>query len=770
MSALDQDRGFLIRIGAFFSPLVADLRPADASWASRSLLSSIREVMLGMIAVWQLVMVLAAGVSVGWSAWPVMVGNLGLAAAAVLALRRFPNMPVWPLPVVMAALGLVGYLSSGDLASVLVFASCWQINFASCAVGLLVFRPAAVPLVFVLAVSVSGGILLWLPSWGADLPVSIIITQLSIILALRYGVPPLFALAKHRDEEEHRSAEAIERAEIAQRTSRQIAEESRVLHDTAVNTLGAIANGGLGVSHADHVRMQCANDLRALEDLQGDRSGSRPAALQLIEALQSSWIMVRRSGASDEQLTQALSQVSIARLTGFAGAVREIVTNAAKHSGVPHLDASVRISGSRLSVEIRDDGVGFDAAAVDLRGLTHSVRERAELHGFSATVDSVPGGGTTAALALHLSQAATSTVPRVVPPPRVEDTIRSLQQRAALLWAGGVTMVSIVLSAANPANYRLSALLLIATMIISVLLIRFSPSQGGAFWSSMVLISAPSFIFVCAAATTEFGTSQAIHWQALAPTAPFVWLLAHRRRRGVWAATVLWILTATTVMFLGLPSTRDGLAIVATALAVGLGFALVWARFQTAVARLCFGTAAAEQRTFWANLDTSAARAAQRTYLRWIDTGLDSAMQLMRDIVEERRDARELETQIACGNEERYLRQVIQVGPQLIRLAPRLFPAMRRAHDQEIELTLRLGDQDAPDHDTARRIVGEVTAAIDTAAATDRVAVSLFPVHDGLQLTLVHTSGAPARPHTSQLLFHVPEETQAARSAAQHTE
>lgn len=750
------------------SPLSADLRPGAVGWAATSLASSIRRVTLGMIAVWQVVMIFAAAVSLGWLAWPLMVLHAVLAVVAILALSRFPAVPVWPMAIAMAYLGLVAYVSSGDLASVVVFAACWQINFATCAFGLTLLRPAVIPVAMVVTITISGGVFFLLPAWGLDLPVTIIVTQASIILALRYGLPPLFALAQRTDHEERLSADAIERAEVAHRTSLRIAEEARVLHDTAINTLGAIANGGAGLANMEQVQRQCRNDLVVLTDLQRARSETQPSTRVLVEALQGSWLPVRREGAKDDDILEAVSGVDAPTVAGFAGALNEALTNAAKHSGASSVDVRAAIDGTQLTIEVRDSGVGFDVGTVRTRGLVHSIQERADVHGFAVHIESALGNGTRVVLSLPLDDDAERATEPADSSARVEQTIRSLLQRGALLWSAGVTAVSVILTATNSANHTISAVVMIAIMVgVTVWAgVTGSNRRGGGIMAMLVI--APSAIFLCAAMTTAFGSVDALHWQALAPTAPFVLLISRRTgRRIVVLAALLWLIVAIVIMMLGLPVSGDARAIVAVAVAIGLGFAVVWDRFQDAVAQLCTDSAASSQRVFWADLEVRAAHAAQRTYLRWIDTGLEPTIGLMRELVNGTRNARATATRIDCGHEERYLRQVIQVGPELMHLGQNMFPMMRLAHDRGIDLTLRLGDQDATDQAAAEEIVIKIAAVIDSSTPADRIVASLFPVHDGLQLTLVRLPGSHSEvsagsgetpssvsgPLTSQFLF-----------------
>ncbi|SJN08223.1 hypothetical protein FM113_01505 [Leucobacter sp. 7(1)] len=237
-----------------------------------------------------------------------------------------------------------------------------------------------------------------------------------------------------------------------------------------------------------------------------------------------------------------------------------------------------------------------------------------------------------------------------------------------------------------------------------------------------------------------------------------------QRRRAAVLAALIWAAVALSILGFGLPSSIDAMAIVAVAGGVGLGFGLVWAQFQSAVGQLCVASAAATQQVFWADLDARAARGAQRSYLRWIEVGLDPAIGLLREIVAGTRPVHLSATRRACGSEELYLRQVIQVGPELVHLGPRVFPALRRAHDQGVDLTLRLGDQDAADAGTAMLIAAEITTIVESAAETDRVTASLFPVREGLQLTLIRVSGGTAlRPQPSRSGHYVSPEIHTAQ-------
>jgi signal transduction histidine kinase len=80
--------------------------------------------------------------------------------------------------------------------------------------------------------------------------------------------------------------------------------------------------------------------------------------------------------------------------------IEEAVNNARKHAQAKHIWTRLRIEGKTFVVEIEDDGVGFDLAAVDAsydqRGSLGMVnmRERAELINAALRIHSAPGAGT----------------------------------------------------------------------------------------------------------------------------------------------------------------------------------------------------------------------------------------------------------------------------------------------------------------------------------------------------------------------------------------
>jgi signal transduction histidine kinase len=76
------------------------------------------------------------------------------------------------------------------------------------------------------------------------------------------------------------------------------------------------------------------------------------------------------------------------------GAVREALTNAAKHSGAQHVSALVEVSGDEVFALVRDRGRGFDPTVHNGHGMAVCIDARMSRHGGTAVIRSAAGEGT----------------------------------------------------------------------------------------------------------------------------------------------------------------------------------------------------------------------------------------------------------------------------------------------------------------------------------------------------------------------------------------
>ena len=90
---------------------------------------------------------------------------------------------------------------------------------------------------------------------------------------------------------------------------------------------------------------------------------------------------------------------------------KECITNIARHSHCTHVSVTVAVDRSSLSLQVQDDGVGFELLQEsDGTGLV-SMRRRAELHSGLCDVRSAPGRGTTVSIVLSLKAGARTFAP-----------------------------------------------------------------------------------------------------------------------------------------------------------------------------------------------------------------------------------------------------------------------------------------------------------------------------------------------------------------------
>jgi signal transduction histidine kinase len=85
------------------------------------------------------------------------------------------------------------------------------------------------------------------------------------------------------------------------------------------------------------------------------------------------------------------------RAHAVVGALREALTNAAKHAGVQQVSALVEMSGGEVFALVRDRGCGFDVNVhngANRRGVADSIDGRMRQHGGSAVIRSSVGAGT----------------------------------------------------------------------------------------------------------------------------------------------------------------------------------------------------------------------------------------------------------------------------------------------------------------------------------------------------------------------------------------
>jgi signal transduction histidine kinase len=257
------------------------------------------------------------------------------------------------------------------------------------------------------------------------------------------------------------AAEARVRAEARQGEHRRTA---RLLHDTVVNTLGAIARWG----RADRatVVQRCAADLELLRTVQDTVVGDPRSLMAEVS---------RRAEVLGVRLEVSVAQVGPPLTADIAealvGALTEALTNVHKHSGAATARLVWRWDGRDGSVEVSDDGVGFDpsAGAGWRGGAAESIGARCRDAGITVSLASRPGAGTRVTL-----RWGAATAPPVgggagaADPPAVPDELAAISAETVASMALVIGVVGAVATLAMPAGLPRASSLAAVGLVASV--------------------------------------------------------------------------------------------------------------------------------------------------------------------------------------------------------------------------------------------------------------------------------------------------------------
>jgi signal transduction histidine kinase len=183
-----------------------------------------------------------------------------------------------------------------------------------------------------------------------------------------------------------------ERADIASR-----------IHDSVLQTLALVQRDA---DDAQRVRSLARRQERELRRwLYGSGYGSaQTIADALVEAVadveEAHAARIELATSGNAPLDDALGQLVLA--------TREAMTNAAKHAQADDIAVYAEVEPERVSVYVRDRGIGFDRSTVgaDRHGLAESIERRMQRAGGSATIVSTPGQGTEVELTMPRGAAA----------------------------------------------------------------------------------------------------------------------------------------------------------------------------------------------------------------------------------------------------------------------------------------------------------------------------------------------------------------------------
>ncbi|CAM3190238.1 hypothetical protein NODU109028_02615 [Nocardioides dubius] len=721
----------------------SDRRPpaTGAGWASASLDHTLRGVLLMGNVWWHLLMVTVTIGTVGDTrVMAVLAGCHALAAGLFVAARagRFPAS---------VALALTWILFVADWAvedsvdGALLFAACWSANLAAATPAFALRGRVAIWLPVAASLVMPPAMVLIHPDWNSVLPYAVAVTTLSILGGTRVGVSFLWDFAERVDAESSAAAAQARGLVAVRAASAEAAENARILHDTVINTMAAIASGGRGLRDTDAVRRRCARDVETVEDLEAGRPALQIGVLDKGDTVPGTDVRIRRVGLAGSALNRELADLPPAVQRAVSGAVDELLQNAAKHADVDEVVLEVRTDAQEFVVIVADDGRGFEGELPGDRGFARSVRARAESAGIDVVLTTAPGAGTAVALTHRRG-----TAPREKEPGSTgvafSGVIRGLRVRAAWLYSVGLAAIGLVLCLSNHGGawtpeYLMVAVLLLGSGLAWLEVRRAGRHRVGAV-GVVVLALAAIVAFLLAAWSVDFGRENVVVWQAIGCTGPLVLLLALRRtQRAFQFGCALLVLTALTVAGLVGVESPEAAAVVVVAAAAALGLAIGWSLFHRTLGTIAAKVLREHRVAETARADTAKVEAAAAARQRWRSAGLQDVLMLLRGIATGQLDPADRAVRQACGDEESYLRQLIQLDPALVRMGDWYAQALRQARVRGVRLALRSGEVEPADDKTAAELGMEILRAVDTVESDEELTITLYPAGDGLRLTMV---------------------------------
>jgi signal transduction histidine kinase len=211
-----------------------------------------------------------------------------------------------------------------------------------------------------------------------------------------YGRRELYARAAAADAAlDQADRDASEQYVILSRTIER-REHERLLHDTILNTLTALARAD-GDDVAEAVSL-CRQDVALIEEALGAPGDPDAGRGDLVRGVRAVAAEMRARGLNVhvEIAGSGPPGIPAAVATAISNAAREALSNVAEHAETG--DAWVEISHEQggVRVTVRDRGRGFDLARVDRTrlGLRRSIAERVDDCGGRASIWSAPHQGT----------------------------------------------------------------------------------------------------------------------------------------------------------------------------------------------------------------------------------------------------------------------------------------------------------------------------------------------------------------------------------------
>lgn len=491
----------------------------------------------------------------------------------------------------------------------------------------------------------------------SGMPVPILGPLYSACIAAAAGAGRALALASAGRTDAERAA--LERASVQAVSARALEDRmlamERRLHESVLNTLTAIAVGG--ISRGPALSARCRDAAKVISSLSSDGPLPQSSRRDLRFDLGSS--IADMQGIVDVRIDRGVSDLDVpdAVYEAIVAAVREALANTARHAGASHVKLIARSRRGGLEITVIDDGVGFDTAEPSSRfGVRRAIIESMRRVGGTASVISAPGDGTTVRVgwAPHADASPVRANALVIP---------------VLAAIGAYVIAAFVLTLGETRYPLVNAAALVVAAVGCLLLLRRDETTGLPTWRVLAVAACvPGMHYLQIVANDGSFSSDWSEWSSVAGIAILFLLIG----TGPWWA---WIpALASWLIAMGDPLgelLRPGTMILAASVLFARTIrrsAADAARWQ--VARDAEDAVAAE-----------AAAGTDRIRDRYRVLRDSSAPELLEAIASGVADPADPDTRARCADEERFVRSAMRLDPgadPLHELASELVAAARR--------------------------------------------------------------------------------------------
>lgn len=640
--------------------------------------------------------------------------GLGYLVLALLTVTWFACLVVrrWPPAVLVAAAAVAALVAAANTAPLslsLPYAAAVPIaNLAVCMVAVLLPSRAGmwaalsigllVLAIVLVSAAVSGVLGL---AWRGCLvfgvyPIGVGLSAFGTVGALR-----AVAAADDGATEERLAALVAETSERASRDER--FRVARILHDTVVNTFGAIANGTSG-TRTDLVRQRCARDLSVLRrasdplpSTDGDLGATayKRVACDVVAAAhrQARLLNLQLTVNADNHEIKAPQSV----VEAVVGALDEALLNAAKHSGTRIVELTVSATSAAFDIDITDHGRGLlTAVRTDQRALT-SITTRCSRVNVETEVVPALDGGTTVRLGWRRNSAGSSPTET---PVRRSVLVKSLPlvARWVLGWFTAIFAVEVIVSWGS--GTTLSELVALLLLVLSAgVAIRRGFVRLPIPWATSLSLAIAAGLITFAPTAQLAGCDRLglQYWGSMGGTVCVILII-------LLFGSPAWIALGSTAVLLGIaalvaqPGSGPGLSTCTVGSLPSLlltDAALVIAMILFRRLLVSYGErASASQRSAGrAMARVASMRQQERIRGHQLQSVLADIDPLLAGLADGELDPGDQQVQSRCRDAEDYLRSLIRIDPNLGALGEAMAQAVVVARANGATLTVRSAER-----------------------------------------------------------------------------